>query len=74
LLAGSGISWKNVDPADEVKLYVADNKVYGATEIPNGNYPCKDRVGMYISGVTLESKTLHPLSSSALPIYNIMSV
>lgn len=74
MLAESGLSWEDIDPADEVKLLVADNKVYGATEIPNGNYPCKDRVGMYISGVTLGGKTLHPLSSSALPIYNIMSI
>lgn len=29
---------------------------------------------MYISGVTLGGKTLHPLSSSALPIYNIKSI
>jgi len=34
-------------------MYVANNKIYGTTDIPAGNIGCKDRIGFFISGVTL---------------------
>jgi len=66
--------WTEVGLDTEVTLSIENNRIYGSSHIPNGDYECKDRTGMYISGATLTGKELHPMGSSALPIYKINDI
>lgn len=74
VLACTGKSWTEVGLDSEALISIDNNRIYGSSIVPNGNYECLDRTGMYISGVTLIGKELHPRGSSALPIYKINDI